>query len=199
MAPPKKTAPKRKARTKADKPTAPTAATAKAPGAKRAKAPRAEKAAAAPKAKRPSKAAALTPSTAVETAPASEFAKEYSDESFWAKVKNHGKTAGRAVLDPAARLYYAGIDPATPLWARTTIIGALGYFIAPFDAIPDMTPMVGYADDLGVLTLAVGVVAAHITPEHKKKARDKLNEWFGKEATASAAPLKAACDPSTAA
>ena len=32
---------------------------------------------------------------------------------------------------------------------------------------------------MGVLTLAVAVVAAHITPEHKQKARDKLNEWFG--------------------
>ncbi|MCA9534515.1 MAG: DUF1232 domain-containing protein [Myxococcales bacterium] len=152
MAPRKKSASTRKASTKAPKPAAPVAT---------------------PKATR----RAL--SKTAEPPAASEFAEAYSDESFWAKVKTHGKTAGRAVLDPAARLYYAGIDPATPLWARTTIIGALGYFIAPLDAIPDLTPLVGYTDDLGVLTLAVAVVAAHITPEHKQKARDKLNEWFG--------------------
>lgn len=27
------------------------------------------------------------------------------------------------------------------------IIGTLGYFIVPLDAIPDMTPVVGYGDD----------------------------------------------------
>ena len=108
----------------------------------------------------------------------SNYGQEYSDESFWAKVKGYAKAAGGAVLNPAMVMYYAGMDAATPLWARTTITGALGYFISPIDAIPDFTPVLGYSDDLGVLTAALAVVAAHIKPAHKQRAREKLREWF---------------------
>ena len=155
---------------------APKAKSATAAGSKRAARPAAKKAAARPASKRTTKRPAKAPS---ESLAPTGYEDSYSDASFWAKVKNYGKAAGRSVLDPAARLYYAGMDSATPAWARSTIAGALGYFISPIDAIPDITPVVGYTDDLGVLTLAVATVAAHITPEHKKKAREKLREWFG--------------------
>ncbi len=35
------------------------------------------------------------------------FEKEYSDESFWDKVKRYAKVAGKNVLEPALKLYYA--------------------------------------------------------------------------------------------
>ena len=57
-------------------------------------------------------------------------------------------------------------------------MGALGYFISPFDAIPDMTPVIGYVDDLGVLTMALATVAAYISDDIKSKAKAKLAEWF---------------------
>lgn len=104
--------------------------------------------------------------------------KKYSESSFWRKVKKYWKVAGKKVMDPAFTLYYAARDPETPLWAKAQIWGALGYFVWPLDAIPDFTPVVGYTDDLGVLVAAVAVVAAHIKPEHKRKAKAKLKEWF---------------------
>lgn len=107
-----------------------------------------------------------------------DFQEAYSEDSFWTKVKDYGKAAGSAVLRLALMMYYSGKDAETPLWARTTIMGALGYFISPIDAIPDFTPVLGYSDDLGVLTAAVAVVAAHITPAHKRRATLKLREWF---------------------
>jgi uncharacterized membrane protein YkvA (DUF1232 family) len=55
---------------------------------------------------------------------------------------------GREVIEKALWLYYAAQQPNTPLWAKTAIYGALGYFISPIDAIPDITPVIGYADDL---------------------------------------------------
>lgn len=107
------------------------------------------------------------------------FVKEYSEDSFWDKAKRYAKEAGEAVLEPALKLYYAAQDPDTPAWAKTTIYGALGYFIFPIDAVADITPLVGYVDDLGVLVSATATVAAHVKDEHAKKAKETLKQWFG--------------------
>lgn len=108
-----------------------------------------------------------------------QFESEFSDSGFWDKVKKYARSAGESVLQPALKLYYAAQDPETPVWAKTTIYGALGQFISPIDAIPDITPIVGYSDDLGVLVAATAAVAAHITEKHKDKAKETLKQWFG--------------------
>ena len=64
-----------------------------------------------------------------------------------------------------------GLDADTPVWAKGIIIGALGYFISPVDAIPDIVPVVGYTDDLGALAIALAAIAAHIKDEHVAKAK----------------------------
>ena len=81
----------------------------------------------------------------------------------------------------ALLLFYALQDPAVPKKTKGIIMGALGYFIFPLDAIADVVPVLGYADDIGVLLLALAAVAVHISPETKQKARAKLDEWFGDE------------------
>ena len=63
-----------------------------------------------------------------------------------------------------------------------TIAAALGYFIVPLDAITDLAPGVGYADDLGVLVLAVAAVATYINDDVRTKTAQKMNDWFGEEA-----------------
>ena len=57
------------------------------------------------------------------------------------------------------------------------IIGALGYLIFPADAIPDLIPG-GLADDAGVLTAAVGLLASCSDPEVVAAAKVKASEWF---------------------
>ena len=42
--------------------------------------------------------------------------------------------------------------------ARAIAIGALLYFINPIDLIPDEIPLVGYLDDLAILSLAVNYI-----------------------------------------
>jgi uncharacterized membrane protein YkvA (DUF1232 family) len=108
-----------------------------------------------------------------------DFAREYSERGFWDKVRGFARAAGEGVLEPALKLFYASQDPDTPAWAKAVIYSALGYFISPLDAIPDMTPVVGYADDLGVLVAALATVAAHIRPQHGVRAKETLREWFG--------------------
>lgn len=69
--------------------------------------------------------------------------------------------------------------PRHPKWARRVIYGALGYFVLPLDAIPDLAPLVGYTDDLGVMTAALATVAFAITDDVKAQARGKLDQWLG--------------------
>jgi uncharacterized membrane protein YkvA (DUF1232 family) len=107
------------------------------------------------------------------------FGKEYSETSFWDKLFKYAKIAGWEVVERALQLHYAAQDPNTPAWAKTVIYGALGYFIFPGDAIPDPIPVVGYADDLGVLAAAIATVALYITEDVKLKARQKMKDWFG--------------------
>ena len=109
----------------------------------------------------------------------SEYSKEYSESSFWDKVKKFASKAGSKVIYTALKLYYTMQSPDTPAWAKTVIIGALGYFISPIDVIPDPTPVVGFADDLGVLAAAAATVVTNITPAIKDEAKRKLKEWFG--------------------
>lgn len=107
------------------------------------------------------------------------FAKDYSEDGFWEKVKKFAKIAGSEVIGKALQLYYTMQLPSTPVWAKVVIIAALGYFISPIDAIPDAIPVVGYADDLGVLVAALATVSSYVTDEVKAKAKAKLAEWFG--------------------
>ena len=107
------------------------------------------------------------------------YGKDFSEDGFWNKVKNVFKKAGIKVVYSALMLYYAYQNEETPVWAKGIIIGALGYFISPIDAIPDLTPVAGYTDDLGVLVAAIAAVGAYIDTEVKQNAKGKLHNWFG--------------------
>jgi uncharacterized membrane protein YkvA (DUF1232 family) len=106
------------------------------------------------------------------------MAENFDDGSFWSKVKDFALTAGREVIEKALWLYYAAQNPDTPVWAKTAIYAALAYFVMPFDAIPDVIPVVGYTDDLGTLAAAVTTVSMYITADVKAQAEQKMTDWF---------------------
>jgi uncharacterized membrane protein YkvA (DUF1232 family) len=111
----------------------------------------------------------------------------YSDADFWRKLNRFARKAGREVVEKALWLHYAMQRPETPAWAKRTIVGALVYFLLPFDLVTDLAPLLGFTDDLSVLLAAVSTVAAYLTPELKERARQKAKEWFG-EAEPHASP-----------
>lgn len=67
-------------------------------------------------------------------------------------------------------------DPATPRRVRLTLLAALGYFVLPVDALPDIMPILGFTDDAAVIAAALAAVAGSITPEHREKARQAMAE-----------------------
>lgn len=108
-----------------------------------------------------------------------EYEDAFSDQGFWNKLKHYAKSAGREVVEKALLLYYAAQEEKAPAWAKATIAAALGYFIVPLDAIADLTPAVGYADDLGVLALAIAAVATYINEDVRDKTATRMRSWFG--------------------
>lgn len=107
--------------------------------------------------------------------------KEISEKKLLSKVSSALKSLSSEALEHAFVLYYTLKAPETPLWCRTVILGALGYFISLVDGIPDLTPVLGYTDDITVMAAAVATLAAHITPEIKSQAKDKTNDILAKK------------------
>ncbi|MCE4049583.1 MULTISPECIES: YkvA family protein [Bacillaceae] len=105
--------------------------------------------------------------------------KHFSEEKFWGKLAKFAKKAGASVVYAVLLLYFTLKKPEVPVKAKTTIIGALGYFILPIDLIPDMAVGIGFTDDLGALGIALIQVAMYIDEDTKQKAKQKLADWFG--------------------
>ncbi|MEM8794865.1 MAG: YkvA family protein [Pseudomonadota bacterium] len=72
--------------------------------------------------------------------------------------------------------YFCAFDSKTPRAVRATLLGALAYFVLPLDSIPDFIFGIGFSDDITVLTAVLATLGAHITDEHRAKAREALNE-----------------------
>ncbi|MBW3096743.1 YkvA family protein [Pseudohoeflea coraliihabitans] len=91
---------------------------------------------------------------------------------FWSVF---GKAAGRIPFaEELAAAYYCAFDPDTPTRVRTVLIGALAYFVFPFDTIPDVLALVGFSDDVAILTVALSTIRGHIREEHRIAARAAL-------------------------
>ena len=91
---------------------------------------------------------------------------------FWKTVRK----AARSVpfMDEIVAAYFCAMDSHTPTRVRVTLLGALGYFILPTDAIPDFLVLFGFTDDIAILTGTIATVRGHITPAHRKAAKDAL-------------------------
>jgi uncharacterized membrane protein YkvA (DUF1232 family) len=91
---------------------------------------------------------------------------------FWIKLK---KVAARLPFtEDLLAAYYCAFDKETPRHVQAALLGALAYFILPFDFIPDMLPVLGFTDDAAVLATAIRLVASHITDDHRAAARAAL-------------------------
>jgi len=96
---------------------------------------------------------------------------------FWAKLR---QVAGRIPFaEDLVAAFICATDPATPSRVKLILIGAIAYFVFPADAITDLLPLFGFADDAAVLAAAITQVAGSITEEHKQKAREALSKVAG--------------------
>jgi uncharacterized membrane protein YkvA (DUF1232 family) len=93
---------------------------------------------------------------------------------FWATFRKAAQYIPFA--EDLVAAYYCAFDPSTPNRVRLVLIGALAYFVLPFDAVPDFIVGLGFTDDVTILAAAIATVGAHIKPTHREAARQALKE-----------------------
>jgi uncharacterized membrane protein YkvA (DUF1232 family) len=92
--------------------------------------------------------------------------------AFWPKFRRFA--ARLPFAEDLVAAYFCAFDRDTPRHVQAALIGALAYFVLPFDFVPDMMPLIGFTDDAAVLATAIKLVAAHIGPQHREAARRVL-------------------------
>jgi uncharacterized membrane protein YkvA (DUF1232 family) len=107
------------------------------------------------------------------------YSTKYTDKKLFEKLKRFSLKAGKKLVYVVLLLYYTLQKDNVPKKVKAVIIGALGYFISPFDFITDFLPILGYTDDFGALMMALAVVAIYIDKETKIRAKSRLESWFG--------------------
>src|SRR6516164_2886073 len=88
---------------------------------------------------------------------------------FWQKLKR--VVAQLPFAEDLLAAYYCAFDGQTPRHVQASLLGAIAYFILPFDFVPDMLPVLGFTDDAAVIATAIRLVANYIKPEHRDAAR----------------------------
>src|SRR3981189_1157982 len=112
--------------------------------------------------------------------PADRLAKDRESvrRRFWIKLKK--VVAKLPFAEDLLAAYYCAFVKQTPRHVQAALLGAIAYFILPFDFIPDMLPVLGFIDDAAIVTAAVPMVAGHIPQEHRDAARAALKRGIDK-------------------
>ncbi len=85
-------------------------------------------------------------------------ARRESDPTTWREVV-------RLVPDVVRLLRRLSTDPDVPRGVRVRLVLLLGYLLVPLDLVPDVIPVIGYADDAVIVALALRSVVRAAGPE----------------------------------
>lgn len=114
---------------------------------------------------------------------------KFTKGAFIDKVSHVAKRAGAKMIYASLILYYTLESDKVAIKDKAIIVGALGYLISPLDVIPDAIPIAGLGDDLAVLLYVLRKVWGDVSEDVKKKAHDKLLQWFDEDELSAADDL----------
>ncbi|GAB4298723.1 MAG: hypothetical protein Kow0098_24410 [Ignavibacteriaceae bacterium] len=94
----------------------------------------------------------------------------FVEENLFTKIERVGKKISFA-KEVLALFNY--MRDHTVSWHRKAIVvAALIYFISPIDSIPDLAPLFGYLDDLGVITAVLKFLGHELIPYYEPDYRE---------------------------
>lgn len=99
---------------------------------------------------------------------------EYIDKEFPKKIKKSAKRI--SFIEDVIALYNYLKDDTVKWYRKLIVVSALLYFIAPIDTVPDLAPLVGYLDDLGVIAAAIKYIGSEIKPYYRYQTSSKKEE-----------------------
>lgn len=93
---------------------------------------------------------------------------------FWPKLR---KVAARIPFArDAVAAWYCATDRETPTRVKGVLFAALAYFVMPADIIPDIFAVIGFSDDMAVLTAAFAMIRGHVRERHYEAADRALSD-----------------------
>ena len=84
----------------------------------------------------------------------------FVDENLWTKLEKTGKKVSFA--KDILALYRYLKDPFVKWYRKAVVVAALIYFIVPIDTIPDIAPLFGYLDDIGVIAAVLKYLGSEL-------------------------------------
>ena len=93
---------------------------------------------------------------------------------FMARLKRVAKRIPFA--EDLLAAWFCARDPATPRRVRMTLLAALGYFVLPIDALPDIMPLLGFTDDAAVIAALLALVGKNLKDSHRLAAQGLLEK-----------------------
>ncbi len=90
---------------------------------------------------------------------------------MWEKLKNIFRSVKREIS--VWRLVMK--DERTPVLAKILIWAALAYLVLPFELIPDFIPVIGYLDDILIVSILILSAMQLVAPEIVEDARDQVS------------------------
>lgn len=99
---------------------------------------------------------------------------KYIDKEISTKIKKAEKRI--SFIEDVIALYRYLKDESVKWYRKFIVVSALLYFISPIDTIPDLAPLVGYLDDLGVIAATIKYIGSEIQPYYRHKTSSKKEE-----------------------
>lgn len=87
------------------------------------------------------------------------------------KIGRDWRERSRRLHREAYAIYLAYRDPRVSRWAKLFVLLVVAYVFSPIDLIPDPIPVLGYLDDLLVLSLGLAIARRLIPPEVMRDCR----------------------------
>lgn len=108
----------------------------------------------------------------------SKYQSYYSTKKLWRKVESTANKIKESSIFKVFTLYYTLEFVRLTKVQKIVVYGALGYFIFPFDFIPDFIPWIGYIDDIALIIYALNYCGSKIDSSSKEKAIHSMRRWF---------------------
>lgn len=107
-----------------------------------------------------------------------EYADKYNQNALIKKIVEFSKRAGISLIYQVLLIYHGLLNDEVPTSYKLLAIAALGYFISPFDLVPDIIPG-GMLDDGSIIAFALAPMYTSLNQQTKADAKRQLHEWFG--------------------